>query len=266
MKKITFLFQPKSNSYISLCILLLFYFSSVTLYAAEDSTVPIENTAQMTEEATIEPSLPNIPENTTIPETPTLAPPTLESPLPELSTQDAILPDIPNESVNPPASSEENFTVEDFTGTYYISSSGGLNVRRGPSTQYDIIGNLPYGEEINVTGKTNNDWYELPYQGTIGFISAKYVSTEPVSPILFETEEIPETPETIIEENTTEQEFTPFFSETPLILLFIAIVAILIIIMITIYSFFRNNHSYDYDESEYDDDEYSDSSFDDDND
>lgn len=164
------------------------------------------------------------------------------------------------EDVTPTASSQESFTVEAFNGTYYVSSSGGLNVRQGPSIQYDIIGTLPYGEEITVTGSVADDWFEISYQGTNGYISAKYVSAEPLITLPIETEETPELPETIIEDTGIEQEFTPFISDTTLLLLLLAITSIIVIIVITVFSFFRNHHNYEY--AEYDNGSDDDSDYD----
>ncbi len=137
------------------------------------------------------------------------------------------------------AETKKSFTVEAYDGTYYISASGGINVRLGPSTQYDIIGSLLYGEKITVTGKTDNGWYEIPYQGKTGYIAAKYVSSEPVSTLTFETEELPEVPETFSEEYGMEEEYSPFFSDTTVVLLLIAIIATIVAMILTVISFFR---------------------------
>lgn len=251
MKQFTFLFKHKSNSYIILCTLLLLFFSPTTLYAAELPTTPIENIPLPTEEApdetiTLIPPT-EVPEDVLTeellpPELPTVENPIPENPIPELPPEDIVLPEIPLPDT--PPTTEDAFHVIPADGTYYITSSGGLNVRSGPSIQYDIIGNLPYGEEITITGEVNNDWFEIPFQGMNGYISAKYVSTEPHMTLPLETEEIPEAPESIIEEAQIEQDVMPFISDTTMILLLLAIIAIIVVIVITVFSFFRINHKY----------------------
>lgn len=210
MKRFPYLFLLKSNSCIPLCFLLLFFFTPLTLYAAELPTIPIE--------------------------TPTL--PTEEAPADK---------------------------------TYYITSLGGLNIRSGPSIQYDIIGSIPYGDEITITRRVDTDWFEIPFAGTKGYISAKYVSTQPVTTLPLENEEMPEVPETPIAEIETEENVLPLVSDTTMIILLLAIISILVLIIITVISFFRNHPKYDsdkydhteafdyetYDDSmDYDEDEY----------
>lgn len=256
MKRFAFLLQHKSNSYILLCILLLFFFkaftfSSFTVYATELPTIPIESIPLPTEEAPNEPDTDILtpteaPENIQTEEPISPEPPALENPIPEapeLPSDNTITPILPP-TENTTIDSTESFTVENFDGTYYVTSSGGLNVRSGPSIQYDIIGNLPYGEEISVTGKVQNDWFEIPFQSTNGFISAKYLSAQPPSTLPIETESIPETLESIIEEPVAEQESVPFVSDTTMLVLLAAIIAMILIIIITIISFFHNNHKY----------------------
>lgn len=207
MKRLAVLLPHKSNSRIFLCLLLLFIFflftfSSFTLHATELTAIPLE-------------SLPPEASNT---ENPTQEVPASELPL------------------------DKAFPVKAFSGTYYVTSSGGLNVRSGPSIQYDIIGSLPYGKEISVTGKAAHDWLEIPYEGTNGYISAKYLSQEAPTTLPAEMEELPETPEPITEEPISQQESVPFVSDTAMALLLLAIVAMIIIIIITVISFFHNNH------------------------
>ncbi len=257
MKRFAFLLQHKSNSYILLCILLLFFFSaftfsSFTVYATELPTIPIESIPFPTEETPNEPeadiSAPTeAPEDVLTEQPISPEPPTVETPIPEapeLPPDNIVAPVLPPKEDAPTPSTVESFITEVFDGTYYVTSSGGLNVRSGPSIQYDIIGNLPYGEEISVTGKVQNDWFEIPFQGTNGFISTKYLSPEPPSTLPVETEEIPETLESIIEEPVAEHESVPFVSDTTMLVLLAAIIAMILIIIITIISFFHNNQKY----------------------
>ena len=135
---------------------------------------------------------------------------------------------------------------------------------------------MSYGKEIHVTGKVESDWYEISYQGAIGYISAKYVSSEPVTANSLHTEETANTPESTSEEADTNHELTPFLDNIPMLLLLLAIIVVVILIIITVFSFFRNSgkndyedyddydDSYDYDNGSYNDsDEYDDDSYND---
>ncbi len=278
MKLFSFLFHHKSNSFLSICALLLFLSSPITLYAAEENTVVIEEspatqdiTVEVSEEIHNDTSQTEVPAVDSTQETITIETPSVDAPETLLPAPDTALPDTQDSIVN-------NFTVEPFDGTYYVISSGGLNVRKGPSKNYDIIGSLSYGKEILVTGKVESDWFEISYQGAIGYISAKYVSSEPVTANSLHTEETANTPESTSEEADTNHELTPFLDNIPMLLLLLAIIVVVILLIITVFSFFRNSgkndyedyddesydDSYDYDNGSYNDsDEYDDDSYDD---
>ena len=229
MKQFTSFFHSKSNKNILLCTLLLFLFvtaifSSTILQAMEFDSFPTETAPFSTEEIPTESEI-DVPLTTEISET--------------ITTQAPI-----HSETTAIESSSEDFIVDAFDGIYYVTSSGGLNVRSGPSIQYDIIGSLPYGEQISVTGKVQNDWFEIFFQETYGYISAKYLSVDPPSTLPLENEEIAETLENISEEPVPPQETIPFVSDTTMVLLLFAIVTMLIIIIITVISFFHNNHKY----------------------
>ena len=56
-----------------------------------------------------------------------------------------------------------------------------LNVRKGPSISFDIIGKLSGGDKVKVIGESNG-WYKIEYNGTYGYVSGSYIeldSTEP---------------------------------------------------------------------------------------
>ena len=58
-------------------------------------------------------------------------------------------------------------------GRYKIKSSDGVNLRSGPSTDYDRVGWLPDDTEIDVT-ETVGEWGKTSYNGTVGFVCLKY--------------------------------------------------------------------------------------------
>ena len=56
-----------------------------------------------------------------------------------------------------------------------------LNVRKGPSISFDIIGKLSGGDKVKVIGESNG-WYKIEYNGKYGYVSGSYIeldSTEP---------------------------------------------------------------------------------------
>jgi len=56
--------------------------------------------------------------------------------------------------------------------------NAGLNFRTGPSTDYDKILTLSYGEVLPIIGRIgDNSWWQLLRFGTSGWVSAAYVTT-----------------------------------------------------------------------------------------
>ncbi len=68
------------------------------------------------------------------------------------------------------------YTVEEMNAVMYAKTS--LNVRSGPSTDYDKIGRLDEGEEVTVTGVASTGWYRISYDGSEGFVSNNYLLSE----------------------------------------------------------------------------------------
>ena len=61
-------------------------------------------------------------------------------------------------------------------------STTSLNVRSGPSADYDKLGSLKTGQQVKVTGKTEQTgWYRIEYNGKTGYVSGKYLQDEPVT-------------------------------------------------------------------------------------
>ena len=54
-----------------------------------------------------------------------------------------------------------------------------LNVRSGPSRDYDKLGTLSQGSEVEVEGIVEPDWYVIEFEGEEGFISSDYVIFTP---------------------------------------------------------------------------------------
>jgi uncharacterized protein YraI len=78
------------------------------------------------------------------------------------------------------------FTVTEYEAPVTMYTSDTVNVRNGAGTDYDKIGKLKWGSETQVTGETDNGWYEVSYGDTTAFIIGDYMVTElPGTPLVF---------------------------------------------------------------------------------
>ena len=68
------------------------------------------------------------------------------------------------------------FTVNDMNSTMYVIS--GVNVRKGPGTEYEVIGSLAGNVSVQVTGRASTGWYRISYNGGEGYCSNNYLSTD----------------------------------------------------------------------------------------
>lgn len=74
------------------------------------------------------------------------------------------------------------FTVNDMNSTMYVIS--GVNVRKGPGTEYEVIGSLAVNVSVQVTGQASTGWYRISYNGGEGYCSNNYLSNDkPAEPI-----------------------------------------------------------------------------------
>ena len=57
-------------------------------------------------------------------------------------------------------------------------TTSNLNVRKGPSTGYAVLGTVPAGTQVTINDYNyyENDWLEVVYNGQTGYISTKYLS------------------------------------------------------------------------------------------
>lgn len=66
--------------------------------------------------------------------------------------------------------------VESASGKMYAKSS--VNVRSGPDVSYERMGHLDKGEEVEITGLSENGWYRIKFKGGEHFVSGKYLVSE----------------------------------------------------------------------------------------
>ena len=89
----------------------------------------------------------------------------------------------PTEAVVPETETEAEqtaeYTVTAMTATKYAKSS--VNVRKGPSSDYEKLGGLGTNQKVTVTGQADTGWYRIEYNGEAGFVSDKYLVDEKVA-------------------------------------------------------------------------------------
>lgn len=66
------------------------------------------------------------------------------------------------------------FSVEDLTDTPMYANQT-VNVRKGPSEDYEQLGSLSWGDEVTVTGIASTGWYQIRYNDETGYCSNNYV-------------------------------------------------------------------------------------------
>lgn len=59
---------------------------------------------------------------------------------------------------------------------YYVTATS-LNVRREPTTDSEVLGQLPYGTVVDVLA-TEGEWHRISYNGVPAYVSAQYVSLQ----------------------------------------------------------------------------------------
>lgn len=70
---------------------------------------------------------------------------------------------------------EEKYMVTAFEEGKAMYASGAVNVRKGPSTDYERIGGLAKGQEVTATGQADTGWYEIAYGEGKAYVSNKYL-------------------------------------------------------------------------------------------
>ena len=78
---------------------------------------------------------------------------------------------------------KSNVIIEEsqITATGKVVNSDTLNVRKGPSISFDIIGTLSGGDKVKIIGESNG-WYKIEYNGTYGYVSGSYIELDYTKP------------------------------------------------------------------------------------
>ena len=69
--------------------------------------------------------------------------------------------------------------VEAVAGGTKVKATGNVNVRKGPSKDYGILGTVQKGETLTYCNDSQRDkrgvrWYKVKYNGSTGWVSSKY--------------------------------------------------------------------------------------------
>ncbi|RST74218.1 N-acetylmuramoyl-L-alanine amidase [Siminovitchia acidinfaciens] len=92
-----------------------------------------------------------------------------------------VKPAVPKPAPKPAAKPKSDpFKVTKASGTYIVTANS-LNVRTGNSTKYSSLGSLKKNNQVNVTGKTSNNWYQIKFKGKTGYVSGAYLRAKPVA-------------------------------------------------------------------------------------
>ena len=67
-------------------------------------------------------------------------------------------------------------TYKEVNETVYAKSD--VNIRKGPSTDFEKLGSLAKGKSITRVGIGDNDWSKVMYNDTIAYIHSDYLTTE----------------------------------------------------------------------------------------
>lgn len=76
-------------------------------------------------------------------------------------------------------SEEIGYTITQMEETSMYATSA-VNVREGPSTDFERVGALKAGQEVKVTGEASTGWYEIAYGEAVGYVSDRYLQAEPI--------------------------------------------------------------------------------------
>jgi len=68
-----------------------------------------------------------------------------------------------------------SYTVKDEEA-HIMYASGSVNVRSGPSTDYERIGYLSLNSQVEVNGRADTGWYRIKYESAEAYVSDKYLS------------------------------------------------------------------------------------------
>lgn len=127
---------------------------------------------------------------------------------------------------------EADVSVDEYTAQGEIITD--VNVRKGPSTDYEIIGTVRTGDTVSVTGETHDHWYRVEYEGQTGYIFGDYVKVSEAAASMEPQGDGTENGE------QPDGEMEPEDGKRPGIVKIIAIVLLIVLIMVLIFLTIRS--------------------------
>lgn len=70
----------------------------------------------------------------------------------------------------------EEFVVTSYDEAKTMYATIALNIRKGPGTDYEVIGHLAKAQSAEVTGQADNGWYQIKLNGEAAYVSHRYMS------------------------------------------------------------------------------------------
>lgn len=109
---------------------------------------------------------------------PSPSPSTSQSPSPSPSTdpEPTVSP-----STDPEPTDSPSVPVGSGIAAYITNASGGLNVRSGPGTTYDVLASLRNGDDVTIQEALGSGWYRITYSGEGGVEASGYVKSDYVT-------------------------------------------------------------------------------------
>jgi uncharacterized protein YgiM (DUF1202 family) len=77
--------------------------------------------------------------------------------------------------ITTPVISDTPVTFQILTATITAQR---LNMRSGPGVSFSIIMKLNQADVVELTGMSENEWFEVTYKGTTGWVHADYIKIE----------------------------------------------------------------------------------------
>lgn len=74
------------------------------------------------------------------------------------------------------------YVVTVYEEAKVMYASGAVNVRKGPSVEFERVGGLNYSQEVTVTGQADTGWYEILLGDAKGYVSNQYLQDEKPQP------------------------------------------------------------------------------------
>lgn len=75
----------------------------------------------------------------------------------------------------------KEFVVTPYDEAKTMYASIALNVRKGPGTDFDVVGYLAMAQAVEVTGQADTGWYQIMVDGEAAYVSHRYLSETKVA-------------------------------------------------------------------------------------